>query len=151
MSVKVLERDMSAAELERMRAGFDEYEADLGLSPILQVRHGIVAVDGDRFIGCSSGLTHHRWFYLTDLWIDKPYRKQGLGRALLQRLEAKVVAENVGYVYTWTASHQAPAFYQKLGYAVFCELKDYYRDGHSRIGLRKKVTSCPEGEESRFL
>lgn len=62
MSVIVLERDMSVAELESMRSGFDEYEADLKLSTTLEVRHGFVALDGDRFIGCSSGLTYHRWF-----------------------------------------------------------------------------------------
>lgn len=75
--------------------------------------------------------------------MDRPYRKQGLGRELLRKLEAKIVAEKVGHIYTWTASYEAPKFYQKLGYTVFCELKDYYPDGHSRMGLSKNLSSSP--------
>ncbi len=42
-------------------------------------------------------------------------------------------------MWTWTAGYEAPGFYLKHGYEVFCEMPDYYSSGHSRIGLRKAL------------
>jgi hypothetical protein len=42
-------------------------------------------------------------------------------------------------IWTWTAQHEAPRFYLRLGYAVFAELEQWFSDGGSRIALRKDL------------
>ena len=92
------------------------------------------------FIGSVSGLLYNKWFYITDLWLEKPYRKRGHGIELVRKMEDKAEQLGVKHIWTWTAGYEAAPFYQKCGYAIFCEFEDYYPTGHSRIGLYKQLS-----------
>jgi len=140
MRVDIMERDLGASELARINDGFAEYSAEHGVPFRAQKRLGFVATDGERFVGTATGLTDHDWFRLTDMWIERPYRRQGTGRDLLARLEERVRREGLTRIYTWTAEYEAPIFYRKLGYEVFGVLEGFYATGHDRIGLRKVLT-----------
>lgn len=101
---------------------------------------------GTPLFGCASGLTYKNgdtyngWFYLTDLFVEKPYRGQGLGAAMLRRLEDRVAALGVTHFWTFTAGYEAPGFYQKQGYQIIFEQEGWYATGHSRVALRKTLT-----------
>ena len=141
--IKVVEREMSDAEFARMNAGFDEHTLEQGNPLQTQERYGFVLTDADKFIGCSSGLVtkngavYNGWFYLTDLFVEKPYRKQGFGAELLQTLEERVAALGVIHLWVATAGYEAPGFYMNQGYSIVFEQEDYYATGHSRVMLRK--------------
>ena len=145
--IRIIERDMTDIEFSQMNSGFKDYE--LLHNGMIQTsdRIGFVLLDGNKFIGCSSGLAYkngdiyNNWCTLTDLFIEKEYRRQGLGRKVLQKLEEKLNSLGIHKIWTWTAGYEAPDFYKKQGYEVFCELEKYYFNGHSRIGLRKKLSS----------
>lgn len=143
--ISIIERDVTQDELAQENAGFDEHAIDHGVAVQTSERFGYVAMDGERFIGCSSGLAYKNgddfsgWFYLTDLFVEKAYRKRGLGAKLLAALEEKVRARGVTRIWTWTAGYEAPGFYKKQGYAVFAEMENWYSDGSSRVGLRKAL------------
>jgi GNAT superfamily N-acetyltransferase len=139
MAITILEREMTTAEYARELAGFREHALEYGIPDLPETRHGFVALDGAAFIGSVSGLHYGKWFYLTDLWLEKPYRKQGYGAALLRKMEEKAKQQGVKHIWTWTAGYEAAPFYQKQGYTIFCEFEDYYPTGHSRIGLRKQL------------
>ncbi len=149
-TVSLIERAMTDAEFARMNAGFDEHTREQGNPLETSERHGFVALDGGKFIGCSSGLVYkmgegyNGWFYLTDLFVEKPYRGRGLGRTLLQRLEDKVAALGVTNFWTFTAGYEAPGFYKKQGYTVLFEQASWYTSGHSRVALSK--TTAKTGE-----
>ena len=134
---------MTPAELAQMNAGFDQHAAEFGNPVIPTLRLGFVALDGEAFIGCASGLANdsYRWFYLTDLFVEKAYRGQGLGAALLRKLEQKAAANGAEHIWTWTAAYEAPNFYKKQGYTIFCEMPGWYASGHSRVGLWKSLIS----------
>ena len=143
--ISMIDRELTSAEFQRMKNGFDEYALDMGVEIQNSDRYGFVAVDGDTFIGCSSGLAYKNvaaysgWFYLTDLYVEKAYRLQGLGAKLLRALEHKITKIGVRNIWTWTAGYEAPGFYQKQGYLIFTEMENWYTHGSSRIGLRKKL------------
>ena len=143
----IVERDLSDAELALVNAGFDQHAVEHGNPKEASKRFGFVAVDDGRFVGCSSGLAYRKaigygnWFYITDLFVEKSFRGQGTGTKLLQNLEQRVVDLDIGNVWTWTAGYEAPDFYKNMGYEVFCEMDDWYSNGHSRIGLRKALLS----------
>lgn len=139
MAISILERDMTDAEYARELEGFREHALEYGVPDIPETRHGFVAMAGETFIGSVSGLHYGKWFYITDLWLEKPYRKQGYGAALLRQIEEKAKQLGVTQIWTWTAGYEAAPFYQKQGYTIFCEFEDYYPTGHSRIGLRKPL------------
>jgi len=143
--IQIVNREMKAAEFERMKAGFDEHTLENGVQIQSADRFGYVAVEGNEFIGCSSGLAYKNdqqysgWFYLTDLFVEKGYRSQGWGGKLLRTLEQEIAGLGIAHIWTWTAGYEAPALYQKQGYDIFAEMENWYSDGSSRVGLRKKL------------
>ncbi|PON14364.1 histone acetyltransferase [Candidatus Entotheonella serta] len=134
---------MTEAEFTRMTAGFDEHAIEHGNPKETSERFGFVAMNREKFVGCSSGLAYKKvigygnWFYLTELFIETPFRGQCLGAELLRKLEERVASLGIRNVWTWTASYEAPGFYKKQGYEIFCEMDNWYASDHSRVGLRK--------------
>jgi predicted N-acetyltransferase YhbS len=143
--IKLVEREMTDAEFVRMNEGFNEHTVRHGNPIESQERFGFVALEQEKFIGCSSGLAYKHqsgygnWFFLSDLFVESSYRKKGLGAKLLRRLEDKIRGIGVKYIYTWTAGYEAPGFYKKQGYQVFAELENWYRTGYARVGFQKKL------------
>ena len=143
--VNLVERDMTQSELERMNAGFDENAIDNGVIPQGHQRFGYVAMAGEKFIGCVSGLAYkngeqfNSWCYLTDLFVEKEYRRQGIGEKLLSHMETILLQNGVDKIWTWTAGYEAPKFYVKQGYEIFTEMENWYSNGDSQVGLKKKL------------
>lgn len=144
-TVRLVERRMTDAEFARMNAGFDEHDFEHGCPVTKSERHSSVALDAGAFIGCISGLFYNsgpandNWFVLTDLFLEKAYRRQGYGTDLLRSIEKQAAALGVKNVATWVAGYEAPGFFQKHGYEVFCEYENWYHAGYSRIGLQKTI------------
>jgi GNAT superfamily N-acetyltransferase len=142
-AIRLVEREMTEAEFARMNVGFDEHTREHGNPLETSDRYSFVALDRDAFIGCASGLTYksgetyNGWFYLTDLFIEKAYRGQGLGAAILRKLEDWVAALGITDFWTFTAGYEAPGFYQKQDYQIIFEQEHWYATGHSRVALRK--------------
>ncbi len=148
-------REMTDEEYKKEQEAFDTHGLEFGNPPEKQERFGFVAHDDGEFVGASSGLaqkntdTYGDYFYLSDLLVEKTYRKQGYGKKLLELLEEKVKVLGITYIWTWTASYEAEAFYQKLGYEVFVRFENYYPSGHSRVGMIKKLVDLyPEPQEA---
>ena len=154
IKINIIDREMTSEELDRMRAGFDLNSLERGVEIQKSDRFSFVALKGELFIGCSSGLAYKSgneysgWFYLTDLFVEKEYRLQSLGTELLIALEVKIISIGVRNIWTWTAGYEAPSFYCKHGYQIFTEMEDWYSDGSSRFGLRKKLKSYPPSKIS---
>ena len=144
-SICFTERDLTDAEFAQLNAGFDEHTIEHGNPIDIQERHSVVVMDGEIFVGSATGLAYKadmaysKWFYLTDLFVQKSYRGQGLGAAVLAKLEVRVAALGIENILAWTAGYEAPEFYKKQGYEVFCELENWYFSGHARFGLRKTL------------
>lgn len=143
--IKVEFRDMSEAELVREQKAFDEHSLESGNPIEVQERLGFVATENGVFIGCSSGLAqkwnpgYSPYFYLSDLLVEKGYRRSGIGKLLLAKLEEKVKSFGIKYVWTWTAEYEGEQFYLKQGYKIFTRQENFYRSGHSRVGLIKEI------------
>lgn len=143
--ISILNREMAPEELKRMYAGFNENTIDNEVEIQSSDRFSFTASINDRFIGCSSGLAYKNgdqysgWFYLTDLFVEKEFRQQGLGAKLLLALEEEIRSNGVKNIWTWTAGYEAPGFYKKQGYKIFAQMEEWYSDGSSRVGLRKEL------------
>jgi GNAT superfamily N-acetyltransferase len=139
--VHFIEREITDAELHLQDVRFKEASIAHGNLPKPSQRCSFVALEERNFIGCACGSTNgcsdKHWFYLEELFLEKAYRRQGLGAEILKKIEEKATTLGVESIYTWTAGYEAPGFYIRQGYEVFCETKNWYLSGHSRIGLRK--------------
>lgn len=100
-------RDMNEAEFAREQKAFDEHSLESGNPIEEQERFGFCGYRKWVFVGCSSGLAqkwssgYSQYFYLSDLLVEKDYRRRGIGKILLAKLEDKVKSLGVKYIWTW--------------------------------------------------
>lgn len=74
--------------------------------------------------------------------MEKEYRGKGYGKILLKMLEDKLFSFGIRKIWLFTAGFEAPEFYKKQGYDFVVEFEDYYKNGHSRFIMRKKIEKC---------
>jgi len=134
-------REMTNSEYKKMMRGFNTHSREFGNEPFKQKRISVIISKDGEFIGSASGLTNEnkKWFFITDLFVDKKFRKYGLGVEVLKRLENRAKNVGVKQIWTWTAGYEAPGFYKKQGYKIFYEMEKYFDSGHGRVGLIKKI------------
>jgi ribosomal protein S18 acetylase RimI-like enzyme len=92
----------------------------------------------EEVVGGVIGATHWNWFYVNLMWIRDEYRGQGYGQRLLVLAEEEARKRRAEYAYLDTFSFQALGFYQKYGYEVFGELREF-PPGHQRYYLKKDL------------
>jgi ribosomal protein S18 acetylase RimI-like enzyme len=80
---------------------------------VANARDAIVAVDGDRVVGFARALGDGIFNgYLSMLVVDAGYRKQGIGRALVER----VMGDNPDMTWVLRARGDVQKFYEKIGF-----------------------------------
>jgi len=83
--------------------------------------------------------------YIQTVCISPEQRGKGIGSQLLGFAEERILSEAPN-VFMCVSSFNAGAqkLYQKLGYEIIGELKDYIIAGHSEILLRKTISPLSE-------
>ncbi len=143
--IKIINRPLTAEEIKQVDAGFDDLSMEEGIALESTERISLVALKGERLIGCSSGLAHKNgnkysgWFHLTDLFVEKEFRNQGIGGELLKALEEKLRTAGILNIWLWTSGPPTIRFYHRHGYTQFAEMENWYSDGSSRIGFKKNI------------
>jgi GNAT superfamily N-acetyltransferase len=113
----MVNRGMTSEEIKRMNLGFDELSLEEGVEIESSERFSFVALRGNTFIGCSSGLAfkngknYSGWFFLTDLFIEKEHRSKGRGTKLLKALEKQMVSLGIKHVWLWISGYVTLKFY----------------------------------------
>jgi RimJ/RimL family protein N-acetyltransferase len=132
------DREIIKSELDSIYDDFKNIEVEDGVPDSPQKRYQYIAEKSGQVIGFASGLTNHKWFYLSDMWVLQEYRRQGLGSKLLKMLEEKVKSIGIRHIYTWTSGFINPHFYEKHGYRKFTIFENFFEvDGYHHIGYRK--------------
>jgi len=139
-SFKITDRNITKDELNKIYDDFKKIEKQDGIPDANTRRYEYIAEENNKVIGFISGLTNHKWFYLTDLWVHENYRRNGLGTKLLLMLENKLKSLEIKHIYAWTSGFNNPIFYEKLGYKVFTIFEDFFEiKGYHHTGYRKEL------------
>jgi GNAT superfamily N-acetyltransferase len=88
--------------------------------------------------GGLIGETHWGWFYINLLFVREELRGRGYGHRLLTMAEEEARTLGAKNAYLDTFTFQAPGFYEKHGYHVFGELKDF-PPVHHRLYYTKQL------------
>lgn len=88
--------------------------------------------------------------YIQSVGVRDDWRGRGLGTALIEFAEARVFAETPNaFICVSSFNERARALYQRLGYEVIGELRDYIVRGHSEWLLRKSIAPLADWTTSR--
>jgi ribosomal protein S18 acetylase RimI-like enzyme len=84
--------------------------------------------------------------YIQTVALRDDWRGRGVGTQLLTFAEARIFrdAPNV-FMCVSTFNHRARALYERLGYEIVGELRDYIVSGYSELLLRKTIGPLSEG------
>jgi ribosomal protein S18 acetylase RimI-like enzyme len=96
------------------------------------------------FVAGLLGFTHWNHFFVSAVFVEEQFRREGIGRELMQRAEALALQQGCDTIYLDTFDYQAPGFYEKLGFRVFGKLEDY-PPGHRRFYLVKQIRDLGNG------
>ena len=96
----------------------------------------VLARSQDRVVGALIGKIFFNWLDAELVWIERPFRRSGIGQAVLRKAEEKARGLNLTGIYLWSQSWQAPDFYRKLGFEQLAEFGNF-PPGHKRLGFRK--------------
>ena len=136
----ISERDISPEELQSIYEDFRKIEIREGIPQREVRRYQYVLEEDGEVVGYVSGITEHKWFYLTDLWVEESRRRKGLGSRLLSMIEEKAASLGMEHVYLWTSGKNNPLFYEKQGYTPFAVLEDKLEvKGCHQTGYRKDL------------
>ena len=103
---------------------------------------GLFVRDTDNnVIGGLSGEITFSSLFVKYLWLSESVRGQGLGEALLKRLEQEAKKEGVDNLCLDTYTFQAPTFYKKCGYIEVGRFTDFPREGVDQIFLQKRIST----------
>ena len=86
-----------------------------------------------------AGVNFWNIAFVEMLWVDEPYRNQGIGSRLLSDIEQEA-KNNGACIVMINARDWNVEFFKKFGYTVYCTLEDY-PNGYSKYKLLKRLLS----------
>lgn len=88
--------------------------------------------------------------YLQTVGLHREWRNRGIGSKLIAFAEERIFREvpNV-FICVSSFNQEALRLYERLGYYIVGELKDYIINGHSEILLRKSIAPLNEFKNKR--
>ncbi len=75
------------------------------------------------------------------LWVSELYRYQGLGKALIQKVEIEAKNNGADKLFVETYTFQAVEFYLKLGFKEVGRYIDYPKSGIDKVMFQKSVSN----------
>ncbi|MGO4389014.1 GNAT family N-acetyltransferase [Microvirga sp. 2YAF29] len=111
------------------------FKPDLQIEELAVV---IRAVDSKTIVGGLWAHTGWEWLTIELIFVPESLRKQGIATNLLALAEEEAVRRGCHSAWLDTLNADARSLYERLGYAVFGELKDFPK-GSSRTFLQKKL------------
>lgn len=85
----------------------------------------ITEKDEKKLIGGLSARMYWQMIYLDEFYVRPDNRHTGIGTKMLKKLIEIALEADVDYICLETFSFQARAFYEKFGFYIIGEIKDY--------------------------
>jgi GNAT superfamily N-acetyltransferase len=125
-------------DIQSVINGLDEFNESIVGKDNHKALNLIIKDESGKIIAGLIGGTYWGWLYVDRLWVDKSYRKKGIGKSLLEKAENEAKRRGCLNAHLDTMSFQALEFYKKQGYIVKCEIEDIPR-GYSKYHLIKQL------------
>ena len=104
--------------------------------------------DGNILAGCNLIMNCWRVAELDILWVKEPYRRQGIGSALIRAAERAAGEKGCRLMTLGTFDFQARPLYEKHGYTVCGTLEDLPVKGHIHYDMIKWLDAPSAGAVS---
>lgn len=134
-----IEESLEETDINYLQDKMNEYNKNLIPPENPRIICYFIKNSEDCIIGGILGETKWRQVHIYTLWIDEKYRKEGLGRKLINALEEK--AKNYDCIYSMVGTFEALGarpFYERLGYTIVSRSENS-PDGHTGYFFYKLI------------
>lgn len=122
----VLERNSQKSDIDFLTKKINEETDQYGQADPFAF---FVRDNEEKIIAGANGFILYGTIHIDQLWVDKKYRKKGLGRKIMDQIHDLGRSEGCNIASVQTMSFQnAVNFYQKLGYILDFKRFDYIKD-----------------------
>jgi GNAT superfamily N-acetyltransferase len=126
------------ANLDAIDSGLQEFNASDGrLDSVRPLVCLAKSADG-QLLGGVKARSWGQCCEVQVLWVREQFRGNGIGRRLMNDIEAEAKRRGCKLIYLETFSFQAPQFYRRLGFEVACEFRGFPGEIVKHI-LRKAI------------
>jgi ribosomal protein S18 acetylase RimI-like enzyme len=130
--------EMNQSEIEQIEDRLDRYDQN-HIHDKIDGRISLGVKAGERLIaGADACFTAFHILYVSTVFVDKDYRRRGVGRALLNELENRAARSGARIIRLDTFNWQGREFYQALGYQEVGKYTDE-TDGFSEYFFIKRL------------
>lgn len=119
-------------------AEYNNQQVPFTQKPIIILQNYVIKEQGNIIAGIKAEIYGWKILYIAVLYVDERYRGEGLGSALLNKVETEAKAQGVTLIHLDTFDFQGKDFYLKHGYELFGILDDCPKD-HKRYYLKKTL------------
>ncbi len=131
--------DLKRKQVEDIEARLEEYDEKYtkqDLEGIIQI--GIVDDNNHLIGGLDACVTTFKILYVSTLFVDEEYRRQGYGRQMIEEMEKRAKSLGVNTIRLDTFDWQGKEFYQALGYQVVGHYENK-EDGYAEYFFLKRI------------
>ena len=97
-----------------------------------------VEKDGKLIAGLDACITAFRILYVSTVFVDEAYRRQGIGARLIREMEKRASAMGVNTIRLDTFNWQGKEFYEAMGYRAVGQYENA-EDGYSEYFFLKRI------------
>lgn len=100
--------------------------------------------DQNTLVGGITAHTSYGWLLIKTLWVNQDFRRQGVGRRLVDAMEKRARVAGCHAAWLDTSSPDARRFYAELGYEIFGELANtpgQFPETHQRWFMKRPLTT----------
>ena len=127
--------DEQVDEIDERLSAFDEEHITYKMDGAVRIG---VEEDGKLIAGLDAVVTAFRILYVSTVFVDEPYRRQGVGELLVREMEKRAAAMGVNAIRLDTFSWQGKEFYEAMGYQAVGHY-DNEDDGYSEYFFLKRI------------
>lgn len=85
--------------------------------------YGVLAKEGEKIVGFALGhieqYVQNKTFYLKEMCVDSNYQRNGIGTAIINRLQADLVGKGIVRIWLLTArDSSSESFYKNCGFNI---------------------------------
>ncbi|MCL1125623.1 GNAT family N-acetyltransferase [Shewanella surugensis] len=138
MDIKVTLKPLKE-EIESIYAGLSEFNCAYFSDLSEQSIACFIRDEDNKIVGGLTALILLESLHVNYLWLAEFIRGEGLGKQLINRIEAEARLRGLKNLFLDTYTFQAPRFYERLGFVEVGRFRDYPKKDVDKIFYRKQI------------
>ena len=131
--------NLNEKQMESIESRLEDYDNKYTQNDLEgSIKIGMEDDEGNIIAGLDAVITTFKILYVSTLFVDEKYRRQGYGTQLVKEMELRAKKRGVNTIRLDTFDWQGKDFYKKLGYELVGDYSNI-EDGYAEYFFLKRL------------